>query len=403
MSDLVTMLAVIIAAAAVAVAVWALARSPRTGPGTTEEPEPDGDGPVLVARPGPVAGELELWADGVDHPVARVRSLRPDAPGRPSLSTPLVSTALTALIRAGRPVSADISGRYLVSLSPGSLAGMAPTAGSGSVVQLSRLVPGVGVAPSPLTVLAAGAAVVSLVQQQHLARSISQLDRKISAVMTRLRHDDHGALAAAGELLELVMASAARGDVPEQLRLELAQTRVRINSLHHARRKSVDDFVDVIGPDTGALAPAAAVAEAIGDADEFQQDMLLYLDSVLVRGRLATITALVVAADGHGGEAQRLLEETASSTRQDFYQLALPLKALAARSRDAGRIRALTARHRRLAAIVEDLEAVALEIEPSLPPEATAHVELVADVADGEVRSIELPAPDGPTPATESD
>jgi len=398
MIEAVAVMALVVALVAIAVAVWALRRHPDpTEPGRAIVPVGDGqpdDGPVLVARPGAVEGELELWADGVDQPVARVRSLTTAISSRPTVATPLVTSALSTLIRAGRPIKADISGRYLVSLVPGSLLGADSAAlGGERVLELSRV--GVGMAASPLTVLTAGAAAMSLVQQQQLARSISHLDRKISAVITRLQHDDLGTLAAANELLELVMRSASEGTVPEQLRLELAQTRVRVNTLHHARAQPVSDFIDRATTDDGELRNASAVAEAIEDPDDFQREMLLYLDAVLVRGRLATITALVVAADGHGADAQRLLEEAASTTRGDYYRLQRPLAALAARAGEAGRLRTLSSRHRRVAAVITDLEAAAAEIEESLPPAVGTDVELIAEVTDGDVRAIELPsAPD---------
>ena len=208
MLEAVTALALVVALVAIMVAVWALRRAhqARNEPGSElavlDEPPPD-DRPVLVAKPGAVEGELELWADGVSQPVARVRSLSSSIASRPTVATPLVTSALSTLVRASRPLKADISGRYLVSLSPGSLVGADPsTLGGERLMELSRLG---GLTASPLTVLTAGAAALSLVQQQYLARSISQLDRKITAVVTRLQHDDHGALAAANELLELVM------------------------------------------------------------------------------------------------------------------------------------------------------------------------------------------------------
>ncbi|MGI9600734.1 MAG: hypothetical protein ACR2QE_02535, partial [Acidimicrobiales bacterium] len=331
-----------------------------------------------------------LWADGVDQPVARVRSLATAVSSRPTIATPLVTSALSTLVRAGRPMKADISGRYLVSLAPGNLVGAdSATLGGEQLVEFSRL--GLGLTASPLTVLTAGAAAMSLVQQQYLARSISQIDRKISAVVTRLQHDDHGTLAAANELLELVMHSAAHGTVPEQLRLELAQTRVRVNAIHHSRAQPVSDFVDRITTDEGELAGGSAVADAIDDPEDFQREMLLYLDTVLVRGRLATITALVVAADGHGADAQRLLEEASSTTRGEFYRLQRPLSALAARAREASRLRSLTSRNKKVVGVITDLDAAAIEVEESLPPPVGTDVELIAELEDGEVRAVELP------------
>ncbi|MDH4171113.1 MAG: hypothetical protein OEW42_16140 [Acidimicrobiia bacterium] len=405
MLEAVTALALIVALMAIAVAVWALRRTP-----SADQPRSDGgdlavlddpppaDRPVLVARPGAVEGELELWADGVSQPVARVRSLATTISSRPTVATPLVTSALSTLVRAARPMKADISGRYLVSLSPGALVGADPaTLGGDRLMELGRL--GTALTPSPLTVLTAGAAALSLVQQQHLARSISQIDRKISAVVTRLQHDDHGALAAANELLELVMHSASQGAIPDQLRLELAQTRVQVNALHHARARPVSEFLDRVTTTDGEMAAGSVVAEAIDDPDEFQREMLLYLDSVLVRGRLATITALVVAADGHGADAQRLLEEAASSTRGDFYRLQQPLATLAGRHRDAGRLRALATSHRRIAGVIADLEAATSEVEGLLPPAAGTEVELIAEIRDGAVTAVELPAgPDTTTP-----
>jgi len=391
--EAVSVLALLVALVAIGVAVWALRRGrdqPAEPSTALAVPDDPADRPVLEARKGAVDGELELWADGVDQPVARIRSLSTAISSRPAVATPLVTSALTALVKASRPMKADISGRYLVSLAPGNLVGADAALGGDKLLDISRV--GVGLSASPLTVLTAGAAAMSLVQQQQLARSIRHLDRKISAVLTRLQHDDHGELAAANELLELVMRSASEGTVPEQLRLELAQTRVRINALHQSRARPVSEFIDTVTTTDGELAANPVVADAIDDPDEFQREMLLYLDAVLVRGRLATVTALMVAADGHGADAQRLLEEAASSTRTDYYRLQKPLASLASRSRDASRLRALSSSHRRVATVITELEAAAAEIEESLPPAVGTEVELVAEVTDGEVRAIELPA-----------
>ncbi|MGI9602902.1 MAG: hypothetical protein ACR2QE_13535, partial [Acidimicrobiales bacterium] len=117
MLEAVTVLALVVALVAIGVAVWAVRRKPSDEPPSTAldlagDDEPDR--PVLVARPGVVEGELELWADGVDQPVARVRSLATAVSSRPTIATPLVTSALSTLVRAGRPIKADISGRYLV-------------------------------------------------------------------------------------------------------------------------------------------------------------------------------------------------------------------------------------------------------------------------------------------------
>lgn len=393
MLEAVTVLALVVALVAIGVAVWALRhrRDPPPEPSTAlAVPDDPADRPVLEARKGAVDGELELWADGIDQPVARIRSLSSAIATRPTVATPLVTSAVSTLVKASRPVRADISGRYLVSLAPGNLVGADGALGGDQLLDISRV--GVGLTASPLTVLTAGAAALSLVQQQQLARSIRHLDRKISAVLTRLQHDDHGELAAANELLELVMRSASEGTVPEQLRLELAQTRVRINALHQSRAQPVGEFVETVTTADGELAANSVVADAIDDPDEFQREMLLYLDAVLVRGRLATVTALIVAADGHGADAQRLLEEAASSTRADYYRVQKPLASLASRARDAGRLRALSGSHRRVATVISELEAAAADIEESLPPAVGTEVELVAELEAGEVRAIELPA-----------
>lgn len=396
MLEVVTALALVVALIAVGVAIWAVRRTP-DGAATPVDPagaepvgpDPEPGPPVLVARPGSAEGELELWADGVERPVARVRALATELSSRPTVATPLVTSALSTLVKAARPGKVDISGRYLVSLAPGNLGGLDATGGD-RLLDLTRI--GTGLAASPLTVLTAGAAAMSVIQQQQLARSISHLDRKLSAVVTRLQHDDHGALVAANELLELVMDSAARGEIPEQLRLELAQSRVRVNGLHHARARPVTTFLDQVSGANGELASASVVADAVDDPESFQREMLLYLDTVLVRGRLSTMTALVVAADGHGREAQRLLQEAATTTRDDFERLRGPLTELAARHREAGRLRALTGAHRRVAGVVAELEAATADVEDLLPQPFDTEVELIVDIDEHGVRTIEVPA-----------
>lgn len=69
---------------------------------------------------------------------------------------------------------------------------------------------------------------------------------------------------------------------------------------------------------------------ALGPPDRFEREILLYLQALVARARLAACTASVMASDGDPSMALRLVETTGQQLRDDFHDLARRLKPLSA-------------------------------------------------------------------------
>lgn len=393
-------LAACVVALAVAVVVRVLQRRTAAAEAVPSRLEPvdgsdqsvaDGDDDGIETRRNGDA--LELWWPGGTK-LATLRVSRA-APTGASLPAPWARRAVGSLVRRARRGSGDSgAGRYRITIPP-DLATTMREGGELDVVlgagaNLSMLTRGAGAAVAPTAAaITVGTLALGIAQQQRLDRTLAVIDRRLGLVVDRLRDDDHGRLDAAEALLELVDGRTA--EVPgSQLRTELAVARQDVEAVYFARRRYAERLAAAIGDaqlaeeaDSGEVrAWADGVLDAVADPAELRSELFVYLRALVVRARLATTTSTIIALDGDGPDAARLLSDTVDELRRDFYAVYRRLRPLAhwapARSRSLRR-RDWERAHE---TVREVFTLMSGEIEPLLPPADATEVELDVVVGD---------------------
>ncbi|MFN3218976.1 MAG: hypothetical protein ACE367_20990 [Acidimicrobiales bacterium] len=336
---------------------------------------------------------IELWWPGGTK-LATLRLGQAATTGA-SLPAPWARGAVTSLVRRARRGSGDSgAGRYRITIPP-DLATTIREGGELDVVlgagaNLSMLGRGAGAVVAPTAAaLTVGTLALGIAQQQRLDRTLAVIDRRLGLVVDRLRDDDHGRLDAAEALLELVDGRDA--EVPgSQLRTELAVARQDVEAVYFARRRYAERLAAAIGDaqlaeeaDSGeARAWADGVLDAVADPAELRSELFVYLRALVVRARLATTTSTIIALDGDGPDAARLLSDTVEELRRDFYAVYRRLRPLAHWAPARGRSLRRRDWERAHETVREVFALMAGEIEPLLPPADGLAVEL--DVVVGE-------------------
>ena len=210
----------------------------------------------------------------------------------------------------------------------------------GRFIELGTIIGGGALAINAVALLTAGAAVAAaLGQQQQMDGALKRIGRQLRAVEARMRDSEYGELAAALELAAHTRHLTDTGPLPHQLRLELAAARSNANAVYFARRRHLERVIaGVEGAQTRAEErtgrPARAwergVADQLGDPDDLEADVVLYLQAAFTRAQLAGASALVMAGDGDTPQAMAVLDATADELRGQLTDLDRRLRALAA-------------------------------------------------------------------------
>ena len=235
-------------------------------------------------------------------------------------------------------------------------------------------------------VAVAGAALMQLEQANDL---LADIDERIKAITQRLQDDDHGEIAAAEALVESVFSMLVAGDVPHQLRLELAVTRQRVNAIYFARQRFVERFrsrIEQLQQAESERKGADSRSWAKGTTREFsrqealKEEALLYARAMVSRAQLSFCTAGVIALTEGGSAALSLLRQTEAELTRSFGDLNQLLQALAD-ERPSWAWLPFTDRKevhdtaRSLAALFGD------EVRPLLPRPTGSEVRFIADSA----------------------
>lgn len=389
---LVLLVAVLVMVSGLVLVVWRRPRVADSAPGTAVAPlasEMD-----LERRE--IDDAIELWWPGG----GRLATIR-DSPSKlagSALRSPWVRRSMGSVLRRAIPTPKP-GARYRITF-PADFLSTVESGGTVDFVVAGSALTRAGTrgaAAGPAVALAAGAAAVSVAQQQRLDRTLALIEQRLDAVVDRLRDDDHGRLDAAEALLDQLEQRASAQPSP-QLRSELAAARHSADAVYFARRRFVERLGEAIGDaqaasddDGVAQTWAAGVVDAVGDTDQLRSELLVYLRALVVRARLATSTAGILAADGHLEDAGRLLDHTVDDLRDDFYRIYRRLRPLAqwAPKRPLPwRRRELERAHQ---TVVEVFELMASEVEPSLPDadDKPLELEITTDHA-GDIDEIQL-------------
>ncbi len=247
----------------------------------------------------------------------------------------LLATGEAHLMRSGSetlPVVVDATGKILGHgrVLPNSGLTMA---GGGVVLGAA----GVVAWPILLAAAAVGAA-AAMSEQRWLERTFAGLESSMRRIEFRLRDDDAGLLEAADNTVELVRPSAGAGTVPPQLRMQLAVAQLDVDRVYASRRRFVERWKRALAEaQDDAQYKSGRPKTWAGDiADELadrrtgvMDEIVLFLQAMIVRARLTACTAAVVSADGDGRAALTMLDRLEPELRHDYHDLANRVKALA--------------------------------------------------------------------------
>jgi hypothetical protein len=294
---------------------------------------------------------------------------------------------------------------------------------AGRIVEIGRVAPtGLGavgvaaIATPPLwpVVVAGGLALAAAyAEQRWLEQTFGELRHAMERLEHRMRDDDAGALASADALVSLLAPHGQVAAVPEQLRIELALARRNVDAVYLARRRFVDRFKraleaaqDEHEARTGQrTAWVGKVTDELADRRTGVVDeLVLFLQAMIARARLAAITAGVLAAEGGSEHAVRLLATIENEMRTDYFDLHNRIAALARgeRAENAwGRLRGVAGKRLPMLAggtddegieVVRSIERAMRETVGAAMPERDRMVDLVVPV--DAVRALERGGPD---------
>jgi hypothetical protein len=216
---------------------------------------------------------------------------------------------------------------------------------AGKIGEHARLVPGAGAAIGtggaltlttalPLVLVAAGVA-ASIAHERWLQQAFTGLSDQLDRIETRLRDDDLGTLDAADRLADLIVRLAT-DQLPDQLRLELAEARQNVEGIYFSRRRFVERFESFLEQSQDDAERRARLETAwVGDiakrmaSDDLVAELVVFLRAMITRARLAAFTAGVLANAGDVSVALTLLDEIEDHVRQDYWPLQRRLAALA--------------------------------------------------------------------------
>lgn len=259
-------------------------------------------------------------------------------------SLALVQTAVGTTMPLVRNVSTGQFAGWAQVVSGGASAGTGTKAAVGTAGATGAAA--AGLVLWPILLVGTVGIAAAMAERKWLEASFQRLEKGLGRIEARMRDDDLGALQMADALVVLSAEDATQGDLSEQLRLELAVARVQVESIYRSRRRFVDRLLDQVeaaqnrhtertGDSKGWVDD---VEELLGDESGVAAaELVVYLQAMVVRARLASVTAAVLGADGAGVSAVRLLDGLRDEVRQDYWRLQRPITALSRQVPDANR------------------------------------------------------------------
>lgn len=188
--------------------------------------------------------------------------------------------------------------------------------------------------------LLAALAVVGVImfKLDEIEKAVERIEGKLDEIALRLQDDDHGELRSAEALVEVFMPLLAAGAVPEQLKLELAVTRQRVDAIYFSRQRFVDRFRQRIQALQGleearrgdeARAWARGTTKEFSNQEALWEETLLYARAMVDRAQLAFCTAGVIALTEGTDEALAVLRHAEGELSASFAGLESMLSELA--------------------------------------------------------------------------
>ena len=263
------------------------------------------------------------------------------------VAAPALQTALRQAASTGQALTVTFPPHVLTGLANNSLHlmkaadGFLPTAvdSAGRIVANGRVVTGVGVTGLAVTGVTAGAlAAIALpiviasaaayAQQRQLEQSLASIKAVVERIEERLEDSDSGVCDSADRFLAVVQDCMHDGGLTDYLRLELAAQRTAVEALYSARKRWVDRFKANLEQQQiererskGAGQPWVDAVVEQAKTGKLEQELILFVRSLLTRTKLSILAALAIAEEGRGTAAMQLIRRAESELRSEFFDL----------------------------------------------------------------------------------
>jgi hypothetical protein len=216
------------------------------------------------------------------------------------------------------PVAIDASGTIVAQGRVVSLGGVARGAAAGAGAGALAMV------ALPIAVASAAA----YLQQRQLEKSLASIQAVVERIEERLEDLDNGVCEAAEGFLSLADDALADGGLSGYLRLELAAQRTAIEALYAARKRWVDRFKRELERQQterenkkGRGQPWVDAVTKEVERGKLERELTLFVRSLLNRTKLSVLAAAILAEEGRGTAALRLIERAETDLRSEFFDL----------------------------------------------------------------------------------
>lgn len=191
-----------------------------------------------------------------------------------------------------------------------------------------------GVTVWPVVLAAGVATAAAMAEHRWLDQAFGEVHQSLARIETRLRDDDLGRLIAVDNLVGLIGEDVWFGEIPEQLRTEIVYARQDVDAIFWSRRRFVERFAAELSElqarheaKTGRR-EAWAGDRAVEIVEEAGDELVVFLASLITRGRITAVAASLLARDGAVAPALRMLDGLTDSTRTGYFDLYNRVKAL---------------------------------------------------------------------------
>ena len=183
-------------------------------------------------------------------------------------------------------------------------------------------------------------AVIGVVMYQlwQIKKVVERIEKQGDEIKQRFQDNDHGELRSAEALVEVLIPLLTRGVVPDQLALELALARQRVDAIYFSRQRFVERFrlrivqlqdQEVARKGDDARVWARGTTREFSQREALREEALLYARAMVNRAQLAFCTAGVIALQEGTGEALTVLRHAESELTTSFADLDSLLRELA--------------------------------------------------------------------------
>jgi hypothetical protein len=222
------------------------------------------------------------------------------------------------------PTAIDGTGRIVAQARLVGAAGAGGVGGVAGGVAAGATAGALAVAALPILIASAAA----YAQQRQLERSLASIKAVVERIEERLEDTDTGVCEAAEQFLALVEDCLVDGGLTDYLRLELATQRTAVEALYSARKRWVGRFKKNLEREQiererskgrGQPWVDAVISQVKGG--KLEQELTLFIRSLLSRTKLSILVAVSLAEEGRGTAAMKLIGRTETELRSEFFDL----------------------------------------------------------------------------------